>query len=332
MSLILVNTSCICSSNINITSSFLSLSVIDSSSEASSVIPSFVWVVVLLVLVPKLQVLFPVFVWVAVRNSLTRMHYQDGWCFQHPDAWRGCHATTVTTRKCQPTKCHGTAPSCSRSSPCSSSTSIKRTSSKLAIEVWRRSYKTSRFCQSSSTCLPSPTTQIRNRRNTSWTHWITAHRNFVILVFVTITEGFSTSGRPWSILGRIQQNVWRERSSPYNNNKTSNITTTIMPNFSIRCRISTTCMWPRLERHSSHHHVSMGTPWWYQNLVAKPAQTNYFVGSHYSSNRLRQPAIWATTRTTTVLWIISSGFHSSNPPNIFKHFDPRAHANWHFES
>ncbi len=122
-----------------------------------------------------------------------------------------------------------------------------------------------------------------------------------------------------------------ERSSPYSNNKTSNTTTTITPSFSIRCRISTTCMWPQLERHSSHHHVSMGTPRWYQNLVAKLAQTNYSVGSHYSSNRLRQPAVRAATRATTALWIISNGLHSSNPPNIFKHFDPRAHANWHFE-
>jgi hypothetical protein len=40
----------------------------------------------------------------------------------------------------------------------------------------------------------------------------------------------------------------------------------------------------------------MGTPQRYQNLVAKLAQTNYFVESHYSSNRLRQPAIRATTR------------------------------------
>ncbi len=261
-----------------------------------------------------------------------RVHYQDGWCFQHPDARRVCHAATATTGKCQPTKCHGTVPSCSHSSPCSSSTSAKRTLSKLAREVWRRSYKTSRFCQSSSTCLPSPTTQIRNIRNTSWTHWITAHRNCVILVFVTIREGFSTSGRPWSILGRFQQNIWRERSSPYSNNKTLNTATTIMPNFSIRCRISTTCMWPQLERHNSHHHVSMGTPRWYQNLIAKPAQTNYSVGSHYSSNRPQQPAVRAATRATTALWIISSGLHNSNPPNIFKHFDPRAHANWHFKS
>jgi hypothetical protein len=43
--------------------------VIDSSSEASSVIFNFVWVVVLLVLVPKLPVLFPFFVWVVVRNK-----------------------------------------------------------------------------------------------------------------------------------------------------------------------------------------------------------------------------------------------------------------------
>jgi hypothetical protein len=35
-------------------------------------------------------------------------------------------------------KCHGIAPSCSLSSPCSSSTSAKRTSNKLAREVWRR--------------------------------------------------------------------------------------------------------------------------------------------------------------------------------------------------
>jgi hypothetical protein len=26
-----------------------------------------------------------------------------------------------------------------------------------------------------------------------------------------------------------------------------------------------------------------------------------------------------------------SELHNSNPPNIFKHFNPRAHANWHFE-
>jgi len=235
-------------------------------------------------------------------------------------------------------KRHGTAPSYSRSSPCSSfhsksnSTSTKRTSSKLAREVWRRLYKTSRFCQSSSTCLSSLTTQIRNRRNTSWTHWINVHRNCVILVFVTIEEGFSTFGRPWSILGRIQQNVWRERSSPYSNNKTSNTATTIAPSFSIRCKISTTCMWPRLERHGSHHHVSMGTSQQYQNLVVELAQTNYSVGSHYSSNRLRQPVVRAATRATIALWIISSGLHNSNPPNIFKHFDPRAHANRHFES
>jgi hypothetical protein len=75
----------------------------------------------------------------------------------------------------------------------------------------------------------------------------------------------------------------------------------------------------------------MGTPQWYQNLVAKPAQTNYSVGSHYIGNRLRQPAVRAATGATIALWIISSELHSSNPPNIFKHFDPRAHANWHFE-
>jgi hypothetical protein len=143
-----------------------------------------------------------------------------------------------------------------------------------------------KFCQSSSTYLPSLTTQICNRRNTSWTHWITAHRNCIILVFVTIGEGFSTSGRPWSILGRIQKNIWSERSNPYSNNKILNIATTIAPNFSIHCKISTTCMWPRLERHDSHHHVLMGTPRQYQNLVAELAQTNYYVGSHYSSNWL----------------------------------------------
>ncbi len=205
---------------------------------------------------------------------------------------------------------------------------------KLAREVWQRSYKTSRFCQSSSICLPFPTTLICNRRNTSWTHWITAHRNCVILVFVTIGKGFSTSGRPWSILGRIQQNIWRERSNLYSNKKNSNIATTIAPNFSIRCRISTTCMWPRLEWHGSHHHVSMGTLRRYQNLVAELAQTNYSVGSHYSSNRLRllQPTVRVVTGATIALWIISSGLHSSNPPNIFKHFDPKAHANWHFKS
>jgi hypothetical protein len=43
-------------------------------------------------------------------------------------------------------------------------------------------------------------------------------------------------------LEKIQQNIWRERLSPYSNNKTSNTATTIMSSFSIRCRISTTCM------------------------------------------------------------------------------------------
>ncbi len=88
MSLTLVNTSCTCSSSINTTSNFLSLSIIDYSSEVSSVVPSFVWVAVLLILVLKFQVLFPVcvsccvidsssevssvvpsFVWVDVHNS-----------------------------------------------------------------------------------------------------------------------------------------------------------------------------------------------------------------------------------------------------------------------
>jgi hypothetical protein len=75
----------------------------------------------------------------------------------------------------------------------------------------------------------------------------------------------------------------------------------------------------------------MGSPRWYQNLVAKPAQTNYSVERHYLSYRLRQPAVQTARGATTTFWIISNGLHSFNLPNIFKHFDPRAHANWHFK-
>lgn len=58
--------------------------------------------------------------------------------------------------------------------------------------------------------------------------------------------------------------------------------------------ISIETLWLALSCFNEYFATELKPCWW-------TYQTNYFVKSHYSSNRLQQSAVWTTTKTTIVL-------------------------------
>lgn len=194
---------------------------------------------------------------------MTRVHYQDEWCFQHVMHKRDFHAATATTRECQPTKNHEIAlvhvpqtwTNLVPQVPKEAGISLLKKFEVYGTKLWEFVNQVHLFLSS--------TPQMRNNSNIDWIHWIIAHQ---IQVFVNIRRWFSAYRRPWSIFGKIQQKVLRKRSYPYNNTN-SNTKTTIIDKLNINCKVLITCTWSRLEQYAFHHHVLMQILWRYQYLV-----------------------------------------------------------------